>query len=357
MFKRMQSLQMQGVHCFQYKSYRAIIAIHNTHLGPALGGCRCLHYDNENQAFEDAMRLARGMSYKAALANVAQGGGKSVILLPKALKEPLDRQEMFSWFGDCVEQLQGHYITAMDSGTRVADMDVIAQRTQYVASASNIGDPAPYTAQGVLAGIEAALKYRYQKKVANSRIAIQGLGHVGMSLLKKLLALGADVVVADQDYKKCHEAKNLGATVVPPEYIVFAAVDVFSPCALGGVLTQDSINELQAPIVAGSANNQLAEDDLGDLLKAKGILYAPDYIINSGGLIYASSRYNHHSELILQQKISAISDTLTRLFYQAEQANCAVTKIADETATTILAGEPLIAEKLTSHSKEVHHAA
>ena len=134
-------------------------------------------------------------------------------------------------------------------------------------------------------------------------------------------------------------------------------VDVFSPCALGGVLSQDSINGLQAMIVAGSANNQLAEDHLGELLMAKGILYAPDYIINSGGLIYASSRYHHASDEILQQKISAISDTLTRLFYQAQKAKCAVTKVADETAQTILAGEPLIAEKLTSHRKEVHHAA
>jgi len=354
MFKRMQSLQMQGVHCFQYKSYRAIIAIHNTRLGPALGGCRCLHYENENQAFDDAMRLARGMSYKAALANVANGGGKSVILLPKS---PVDRQELFSWFGDCVEQLQGQYITAMDSGTQVADMDVIAQRTQYVASASNIGDPAPYTAQGVLAGIEAALKFKCQKELAASRIAIQGLGHVGMSLLKKLLASGAEVIVTDQDRDKCDEALQLGAIVVSPEDILSVAVDVFSPCALGGVLTQESISGLQAKIVAGSANNQLAEDDLGDLLMAKGILYAPDYIINSGGLIYASSRYHHASDGILQQKISAISDTLTHLFFQAQKANCAVTKIADETAQTILAGEPLIAEKLTSHRKEVHHAA
>jgi len=360
MFNRMQSLQMQGVHCFQYKSFRAVIAIHNTFLGPALGGCRCLHYSNENLAFDDAMRLARGMSYKAALANVPHGGGKAVILLPK---EDFDRNELFHWFGDCVELLKGQYITAMDAGTQVGDMDRIAERTDYVASASNIGDPAPYTAAGVFKGIEAALQFRLQQELLNSSVAVQGLGHVGLKLVEMLINAGAKVIAADPDTVKCQQANKLGADIVSTEQIVAQPVDVFSPCALGGAINADTLPLLNCTVIAGSANNQLASDDMGSALFEKGILYAPDYVINSGGLIYAASRYHHDEETLYLNKINSIGDTLIQLFEVADKEQQAVEKIADKTAQTILAGEPLIANKAnaraasTTSEQEVHHAA
>ena len=361
MFNRMQSLDMQSVHFFQKDnsnkkshkgsktaSFRAIVAIHNTHLGPALGGCRCLRYDNENLALDDAMRLAQGMSYKAALANVSQGGGKSVILLPRG---SFDREALFSWFGDCIETLKGQYITAMDSGTDVSDMDVLARQTGYVASAKNIGDPAPFTAQGVFVGIQAAIQFRLNKPLAQSRIAVQGLGHVGLRLCSLLIDAGADVVATDPDENKCLKAKMMGVSIVAPDEIYTQVVDVFSPCALGNTINDESLSLLKCSVIAGSANNQLKDESLAMKLFQKKILYAPDFVINSGGLIYASSRY-HHQDQNIDSKVNGIADTLTALFDQAQQENSPIDAVALERAKTIIAGEPLIRTKAG-----VNHAA
>ena len=348
MFKRMQSMQMQAVHCFQtmgpdQHEYRAIIAIHNTHLGPALGGCRCLHYAREQLAFDDAMRLAQGMSYKAALANVQQGGGKSVILLPHNVEvADINREFLFDWFGQCVEQLHGQYITAMDVGTRVSDMDVIALQTRHVASASNIGDPAEATAQGVMVGIKAALEFKFDNTdIRGKCFAVQGLGHVGWRVAKQLLHLGGRVIVADPEEEKNWQAQALGMEVVSIDEILIQACDVLVPCALGGVINEDVVERLRCKIIAGSANNQLADDDIAEQLSKKGILYTPDYIINAGGLIFASINYcyKHLAEIdgLIKQKIGGIHQTLIEVFQQAQLQNKNVNQVANEIALKRLA--------------------
>lgn len=364
MFKRMQSMQMQAVHCFQtmgpdQHEYRAIIVIHNTHLGPALGGCRCLHYAREQLAFDDAMRLAQGMSYKAALANVQQGGGKSVILLPNNVEvADINREFLFDWFGQCVEQLNGQYITAMDVGTQVSDMDVIAQQTSHVASASNIGDPAEATAQGVMVGIQAALEFEFNSaEIRGKCFAVQGLGHVGWRVAKQLLHLGGRVLVADPEEEKNWQAQALGMEVVSVDEILTQTCDVLVPCALGGIIHEGIVEQLHCKIIAGSANNQLAHDDIAQLLSKKGILYAPDYIINAGGLIFASINYFNNLDTVnnqelIQQKIKGIHRTLLEVFQQAKYEGKNVNQVANEIALKRLAdaGEGLTSSQNVGQS-------
>ena len=381
MFKRMQAMQMQALHCFRTISpdqheYRAIIALHNTHLGPALGGCRCLTYANEQLAFDDVMRLAQGMSYKAALANVAQGGGKAVILLPNNVAaDKIDRQFLFSWFGQCVEQLQGQYITAMDVGTQVADMDVVAKHTCHVASASNIGDPADATAEGVIVGIKAALDFYFNAAISNDErpdtslsifvgktFAIQGLGHVGWRVAQALIQLGADVIAADPDEEKCNLAKTLAINIVSTDEILTQSCDVLVPCALGGVIHANNVNDLRCKIIAGSANNQLADDDIAEVLAQRHILYAPDYVINAGGLIFASVHYqaknnprgNVQITDEISQKIHEIYPTLNAIFQHAKASGNNINQVANELAQQRLTS----AESINVASKgDVHDAA
>lgn len=352
MFKRMQSMQMQAVHCFRTVSpnqheYRAIIALHNTNLGPALGGCRCLHYRHEQLAFDDAMRLAQGMSYKAALANVEQGGGKSVILLPSNVDlGDIEREFLFTWFGQCVDSLAGQYITAMDVGTQVSDMDVVARETRHVASASNIGDPAESTALGVMVGIRAALDFNSSENIMNTAIrgktfAIQGLGHVGWRVAKQLLNQGGKVIAADPDEEKCWQAQALGMEVVGINNILTQECDVLVPCALGGIINDDSALNLRCKILAGSANNQLSHDGIAEILNNRNILYAPDYIINAGGLIFAAMQYAQQGdrsllELKIKQKIEGIYDTLIEIFKQAQSENKNINEVANALAISRL---------------------
>ena len=354
MFKRMQSMQVQAVHSFQAigpgnHDYRAFIAIHNTNLGPALGGCRCLHYAHEQLALDDAMRLAQGMSYKAALAKVPQGGGKSVILLPNKLAPAeVDREFLFSWFGQCVEQLNGQYITAMDVGTQVSDMDIIAKQTVHVASASNIGDPAPATAQGVMTGIKAALDFYFSTnslaEYSSKRFVIQGLGHVGWRVAQQLKQLGADVIAADPDKEKCQQAHALGIKIVDAEDVLSQTCDVLVPCALGGVIDDDIINQLDCKIIAGSANNQLAHEGIAEELAARKILYTPDYIINAGGLIFASDQYHRLQacdknavETSYSDKVESIYQTLMEVFKLAKVQGKNINQVANELALRRLA--------------------
>lgn len=370
MFKRMQSMQMQAVHCFQITSpeqheYRAIIALHNTHLGPALGGCRCLPYKHEQLAFDDVMRLAQGMSYKAALANIPQGGGKAVILLPKNIpEEQLDRHFLFSWFGHCVEQLNGQYITAMDVGTQVSDMDVVAQQTRHVASASNIGDPADATAEGVIEGIKASLDFDLNIHSARSvnpfvgkSFAIQGLGHVGWRVAKAIQHWGGHIIAADTDEKKCRQAQALGMKIVSSDNLLVQPCDVLVPCALGGIIHADNVNELRCRIIAGSANNQLADNSIAEILDQKNILYAPDYVINAGGLIFASMQYKAQYQLFangsekinaaidkqiteqINAKILGIYSTLMSIFQQASYSHKNINLVANEIAQQRLSSE------------------
>lgn len=310
-------------------SMKAIVAIHSTKLGPALGGCRFIHYANTEEAILDAMRLAQGMSYKAALANLPLGGGKAVIMKPET---PFDRTSYMDAFGRFVETLKGQYITALDSGTVLTDMDRIYAHTPHVASLSaHQGDPAPSTAEGVYSGIEASVEFVLGKRsLKGLHIAIQGLGHVGYQLAKLLHTKGVKLTVADVNKEKTLEAKTqFGAKVVSHESIHRVPCDVFSPCALGGIINDQTLDEFQTPIIAGSANNQLAHHYHGQRLFEKGIAYAVDYVINSGGLIFAASKYLKTDEHKMHEQISNIGLTLTQIMTRAREASQPSNVIAD----------------------------
>ena len=314
----------------------AVIAIHSTRLGPALGGCRFIEYTSIDLAIHDALRLAQGMSYKAALANLPLGGGKTVLMRPKQLS---DRSAYFRALGRFVNELKGRYIIAMDSGVLIEDMDSIALETPYVVTTSkHKGNPAPYTALGVLYGIEAAVKFKLQRDdLEGLHVAIQGMGHVGLALANALRKKGAYLTLCDNNVDLVQRAKDLGAKVVAPDEIYSVECDVFSPCALGAVLNDRSIPKLKTAIVAGSANNQLAEPRDAELLQKKDILYAPDYVINAGGLIYAYAEYqNRLNREHVVQHIATIYSTLIEIFKCALDENKLPSTVADNLAKSRL---------------------
>jgi leucine dehydrogenase len=312
----------------------AIIAIHSTRLGPSLGGCRCLEYPSINAAILDVMRLAQGMSYKAAISNLPIGGGKTVLLKPPIIE---DREKYFKAYGAFIETLGGRYITAVDSGTSVQDMDMVATVTKYVTSTSKgKGDPSPYTARGIRRAIEAGVAFKLKKKnLEGVHVAIQGLGHVGYHLVKELFERGAKLTVTDtseETMQLC--ATEFGARPVAIDQIYSVACDVFAPCALGAILNDATIPLLRTPLVIGAANNQLAEPRHGNELHRLGILYAPDYVINAGGLIEVSTQYLNptadRAEVL--QKVDKIYDTILRIFERSQQENLPTSQIADNMA-------------------------
>src|SRR6187551_996346 len=268
---------------------RAIIAVHSTHLGPAAGGARFWHYDDPAQALTDALRLSRGMSYKNAMAGLPLGGGKSVILAsPDRHKSP----ELLAAFGKAVDRLCGRYITAEDVGMSVTDMVEVNRQTKFVAGLPNDdkdvgGDPGPHTSLGVFLGIKAAVKRALGKdSVAGLHIALQGAGSVASGVAMHASAEGARLSIADIDQAKAKKlADAAGGAVVSPKDILFLEADVVSPCALGAILDTESIASLNTSVIAGAANNQLATAADGARLMERGILYAPDYVINAGGII------------------------------------------------------------------------
>jgi leucine dehydrogenase len=311
---------------------KAIIAIHNTKLGPALGGCRFIEYPNTNAAVKDAMRLARGMSFKAASVNLPLGGGKSVIIKPKG---SFDRSQYMHQFGKFVHELNGRYITALDSGTELKDMDIIAEHTPYVASLSKYdGDPSPSTTKGILRGIQAAVAYKLGKdSLKGIHVAIQGLGHVGFLLAQHLHNLGATLTVADVSPAAVERAVNeLGAKTVSTEQIHKIPCDVFAPCALGAIINDITIPQLQTQIIAGAANNQLAHTYHGQRLHAQGILFAVDYVINAGGLIFAASKYLHTPEEKINEQIDDIYNHLHEIFSLSAREDLPTSVIADNLA-------------------------
>ena len=316
---------------------KAIVAIHSTKLGPALGGCRFIPYPDTMSALLDAMRLARGMSYKAALVNLPLGGGKSVIIQPK---EAYDRTAYMHSFGLFINDLGGRYITALDSGSQLSDMDIIAEHTPYVASlSSHNGDPSPSTAKGVVRGIQSAVEFKLGRHDLNGlHIAIQGLGHVGFLIAGHLHELGVKLSVADVAPALVERAvKAFGATAVSTDDVHKVPCDVFAPCALGAVINDVSLDELQTHIIAGAANNQLAHTYHGQKLHDKGILYAPDYVINAGGLIFAASKYLHTSEVRVNEQINGIGTSLQAIFSRSAKENRPVSDIADTMAEEKLA--------------------
>ncbi|WP_431687649.1 Leu/Phe/Val dehydrogenase [Hahella sp. NBU794] len=309
---------------------KAIIAIHNTRFGPALGGCRFISYDSTEAALLDAVRLARGMSYKAVLAGVEQGGGKSVIMKPKGA---YDAEKLFRTFGRFIESLNGRYITAIDSGTSAREMDYIRRETNHVTSTSDEDNPSLYTARGVFEGIKAAVAYKLKRDLGGVQVAVQGVGNVGYLLCKFLYQAGAKLVVTDIDSARIQRVKEeFNAEATSPADIYRTPCDVFAPCGLGGVINDKTLEQLHCAIVAGSANNQLGETRHGDALHQRGVLYAPDYVINAGGLIYASLHHSGNKQLLIDDKTARIANTLTEIFTQSEQQRAPTSEIADQLA-------------------------
>ncbi len=311
---------------------RAIVAIHDARLGPALGGCRFLPYDADEAAVIDALRLARGMTYKAALAGLAHGGGKSVLIRPAG---HFDRVALFRAFGRFVDDLGGHYITAEDSGTSLEDREIIRSVTRHVTGVGpqlgGSGDPSPFTALGVRRGIEACVKHRLGRATLEGvHVAIQGVGHVGYYLSKELHAAGAKLSVADVDPLKAERAhREFAATVVPLGDIFSIACDVFAPCALGSALNDATIPKLKATIVAGAANNQLAEPRNGDDLHARAILYAPDYAINAGGLVNVAAEVTGYDAKKSREKTLTIYDTILDIAERSTKGHLPTYRVAD----------------------------
>ena len=301
----------------QKDGLRSIIAVHDTRLGPALGGCRIWRYGDEGTALSDVLRLSRGMSYKAALAGLALGGGKSVVLAdPLTEKTPA----MMRALGRAVERLGGRYIVAEDVGATVADMDAVAEETAHVAGRSaDVGDPSPWTAEGVVRSMEAAARHRLGRGLEGLRVTVAGLGHVGRGVCDRLAAAGARLTVADirADAVAAAVATH-GAATVAPARAHAAAGDVYAPCALGAGLNAQTIPEIAAPIVCGAANNQLARAEDDARLAARGILYCPDYLVNAGGLISVSRPRTGMSDAEAQGKLAGIAATLIEVLRRAE---------------------------------------
>ncbi len=318
----------------------AVIAIHSTRLGPAAGGCRHWVYENTEAAVCDALRLAEGMTYKNALADIPFGGGKSVIL--GRPDQPLTQQQL-EVFGGWIEELDGAYITAEDVGMRVADMRLIARKTRFVSGlglAGVGGDPSPSTALGVYKGMVTAVRSKFGvAQLDGLRVAVQGLGNVGFSLCELLARNGVKLVVADLNPDRVADVvSRFGAQSCASEEILQQDVEVIAPCALGGVLTAESVAQLSAGVVAGSANNQLASPEVADLLRRRGILYAPDYVINAGGVISIAHEYlGKNDPSWVAERIGGIGSRLSRIFTESENAQCSTETVARSMANDRLA--------------------
>ncbi|HYC52725.1 MAG TPA: Glu/Leu/Phe/Val dehydrogenase dimerization domain-containing protein [Gemmatimonadaceae bacterium] len=312
--------------------YRGIIAIHSTILGPALGGTRFWNYATDDEAVVDALRLARGMTYKNAVAGLNLGGGKAVIIGDNKTK---DRELIFRVHGRFVESLGGRYITAEDVGTSTADMDYVHMETKNVSGlAGRSGDPSPVTAHGVFRAIQASAKEKWgQDDVSDRTIAVQGCGHVGYFLAKELHEAGAKLIVTDIDGERVKRVvTEFGARPVAPEEIYGVQAEVFAPCALGAIINDKTIPQLKCEIVAGAANNQLLEERHGDALVEKGILYAPDYVANAGGVINVYSELAGWTSARAFRKADEIYDTVLKVFSIAKQDKVPTYQAADRLA-------------------------
>jgi leucine dehydrogenase len=323
----------QVVFCYDPTSgYKGIIAIHDTTLGPALGGTRFWNYGSDEEALVDALRLSRGMTYKSAAAGLNLGGGKSVIIGDPKMKR---REMIFRAHGRFVDTLKGRYITAEDVGTSVEDMDYVQMETDYVAGlAGRSGDPSPVTAYGTYRGIKAAAKAKLgSDDLKGVTIAVQGVGHVGYYLCEYLAAEGAKLVVTDIDGERVARiVKAFGARAVGADEIYGVDAPVFAPCALGAVVNDQTLPKFRFQIIAGAANNQLAEERHGAALMEREILYAPDYVINAGGVINVYGELNGWSAERSKRKADEIYDTLEELFEMAREQGIPTNQAADRLA-------------------------
>ena len=328
----------EGIHLFedQASGLRAIIAIHSMRLGPSAGGCRMWNYRSGEAMLRDALRLSHSMSYKSAMAGLELGGGKSVIWAdPRTDKTP----ELFRAFGRAIESLQGRYYTAEDVGISPADMEFIAEETRFVAGRETgeaaSGDPSPVTANGIFRGIKACARRVFDAdSVEGLTVALQGVGHVGGHLARLLSTDGANLVISDVNAEALEAVRDVtGAKTVAPDEIASVEADIFSPNALGGAVTEDMLRGLKAKIIAGGANNQLVTRDMGARLVEAGVLYAPDYIINGGGIINVASEISGtYSRGWVDSKLDELIETLGEVLDRALKEGRPTSDVADEMA-------------------------
>jgi leucine dehydrogenase len=333
--------ELVAFHCDPGTGLRAIIAVHDSSLGAGVGGCRMYPYADDEAALEDVLRLSRGMTYKSALAGLPFGGGKSVIIgNPAQDKTP----DFLRAMGDFIHAQGGRYVAAEDSGTGVDDIRIMHERTPYVSGIDDNefgGDPSPHTAFGVYLGILTAVQHRLgQDNLTGLSVAVQGLGHVGYHLARLLVRAGANVVAADMnDANLARAVRELGVEPVAVEDILYQAVDVLAPCAMGAVLNQQTIPRIRAGIVAGAANNQLATIDDGADLQGRGILYCPDFLINAGGIIDVYHQRMGSADRVKQEHILGIRKSLAEVLRRA----------AETQGQTHLIAEALAMEQLRTH--------
>lgn len=304
---------------------RAIVAIHSTVLGPALGGCRMRAYRNEEEALDDVMRLSEGMTYKSAVAGMDLGGGKACIIADP--KVSVGRDALFKKFGECLNQMGGTYVTAEDMGTNVTDMTTVFSVSKFVTgidpSQGGGGDPSPWTAQGVFDSMQAASDLRFGKRdLSGRRVAMQGVGHVGVHVLEHLCKAGAKVTVCDTNEVAARQvAAQFGVEVVPPDGIYDVPCDIFSPCAVGQTINERTLTRLNCAIIAGAANNQLTDQSVYSLIMKRGILYCPDFVINCGGVISVGAELNKGGwkKEWVAEKVSRIGTTIRQILETADQ--------------------------------------
>lgn len=312
--------------------YRGVVAIHNTILGPALGGTRMWAYENDLEALIDVLRLSRGMTYKAAVAGLNLGGGKSVIVADPNVK---DRADIFRAHGRHVQSMCGRYITAEDVGTSPSDMEFVREETEYVVGlAGRSGDPSPVTALGVYRGMQACAKTRWgSDSLSGKTVTVQGVGHVGYHLCKHMHDEGALLVVTDiEDDRIKRVVDEFGATAVGADEIYGVEADIFAPCALGAIINDETLQVLKVEIVAGAANNVLDEERHGDVLHERGILYAPDYAVNAGGLINVNAEVEGWDLERSHKKASEIYDTIIKIVQIADDQGIPTYRAADRLA-------------------------
>lgn len=341
MYKLFDIVEKHGEHeevvlCYnKHVGLKAIIAVHNTTLGPALGGTRMWNYASDEDALVDVLRLSKGMTYKAAVAGLNLGGGKAVIIgNPKTQKT----EALFRAFGQYVHSMNGRYITAEDVGTDVRNMEWVYTETPWVTGISRAlggsGDPSPFTAHGVFMGMKASVKEKFNvDTLKGMRVAVQGLGHVGYHLLQHLVEDGAEVVVTDLDGDKLKKAESeFNVKVASPDKILFQDCEVLAPCALGAIFNDETIPKLKTKIICGGANNQLAETRHGQILKEMGVLYAPDYVVNAGGLMNVFVELETYSKKRALSKTETIFDNTSAVFQISREENIPTNIAADRLA-------------------------
>ena len=340
LFERLEDMGHEEVVFFQHpeSGLRAIVAIHNTVLGPALGGVRMWPYRTDDEAITDVLRLSKAMTYKAAISGLNVGGGKAVIIGDPARKS----EAMFRALGRFIQSLGGRYVATEDVNTDIENMDHVLHETDYVTGVHPVyggsGDPSPFTALGVIQGIKACLEKKYgHANLGKASYAVQGLGHVGWHVVKHLRDAQAKVFVADVDAERVDACVQSGAEAVPPQDIGRADADVYVPCALGATVDEETIPEFRFAIIAGAANNQLAADACGDELHRRGIIYAPDFAINAGGLINVAIELRGYNAKLAHKMVESIHDTVARILRMADDEQIATYVAASRLAEARIA--------------------